>query len=76
MVMALVLRLVSSMKANHLLLGAAVFSVILNLVLDVVLARWMGVAGIGLAAAIVQLATLIYLWRRLAASGTGLGRWS
>jgi putative peptidoglycan lipid II flippase len=62
MVMALVLRLISSMKANHLLLRAAVFSVILNLALDLLLTRWLGVAGIGLAAAIVQLATLIYLW--------------
>ncbi len=65
MVMALVLRLISSMKANHLLLRAALLSVILNLVLDLLLTRWMGVAGIGLAAAMVQITTLIYLWRRL-----------
>ncbi len=65
MVTALVLRLISSLKANHLLLRAGAISIGLNLALDLVLTRWMGVAGIGLAAAIVQFVTLIYLWRRL-----------
>jgi len=65
MVMALVLRLISSLKANYLLLRAAALAVGLNLALDLLLTRWMGIAGIALAGAIVQLAALIYLWRRL-----------
>ncbi len=65
MVMALVLRLISSLKVNYLLLRAAALAVGLNLILDLLLTRWMGVAGIALAGAIVQLAAVIYLWRRL-----------
>jgi putative peptidoglycan lipid II flippase len=65
MVTALVLRLISSLKANYLLMGAGVLSVAMSLALDLILTRWMGVAGIGLATAIVQFLTLIYLWRRL-----------
>ena len=67
MVMALVLRLISSLKANHLLWRAAVLSITLNLALDIVLSRWMGVAGIALTGAVVQLAGAAYLWRRLGA---------
>jgi putative peptidoglycan lipid II flippase len=63
MVMALVLRLISSVKANHLLLRAAAFSAVLNLVLDLLLTRVMGIAGIALSTAITQLAALIYLFR-------------
>lgn len=63
MVMALVLRLISSMRANSLLLRAAAFSTALNLMLDLLLTRWMGIAGIALSTAIVQLAALIYLLR-------------
>jgi putative peptidoglycan lipid II flippase len=65
MVTALVLRLVSSLKMNHLLLRAGALSVGLNLALDLILTRWMGVAGIALSAAVVQFVTLSYLWRRL-----------
>jgi putative peptidoglycan lipid II flippase len=75
MVTALVLRLISSLKANHLLVRAGALSIGLNLALDLILTRWMGVAGIGLAAAIAQFVTLIYLWRRLRfelAHGTAL----
>jgi putative peptidoglycan lipid II flippase len=63
MVMALVLRLISSVKANHLLLRASALYVTLNLVLDLILTRWMGIAGIALSTAIVQFAALLYLFR-------------
>jgi putative peptidoglycan lipid II flippase len=63
MVMALVLRLVASMKANRLLLRAAALSAGLNLVLDLTLTRWMGIAGIALASGVVQLVALLYLLR-------------
>ena len=62
MVMALTLRLISSMKANQLLLRAAAFAATLNLALDLLLTRWIGIAGIALATAIVQFATLIYIF--------------
>ncbi len=61
MVMALVLRLISSMKANHLLLTAALLFGVLNLTLDLALSRWMGVSGIALSSAITQLITMLYL---------------
>jgi len=63
MVMALLLRLVSSMKANQLLLRAAAFGAVLNLVLDLALTRLMGISGIALSTAIVELASLIYVLR-------------
>ena len=63
MVMALLLRLVSSMKANQLLLRAAAFGAVLNLVLDLALTRPMGISGIALSTAIVELASLIYVLR-------------
>lgn len=62
MVMALALRLVSSLKANHLLVRVAALYAILNLVLDLILTRWLGVPGIALSTAIVQLAALLYLF--------------
>jgi len=61
MLMALVVRLISSLKMNTLLPGAAIVAATLNLVLDLVLIRWMGVAGIALGSAIAQGASLIYL---------------
>ena len=76
MVMALALRLVSSMKANRLLARVAAFYAVLNLALDFVLARTLGVAGIPLSTAIVQFAALLYLLRlmstRLPASLSGV----
>jgi len=65
MVLALVLRFVSSLKLNHLLLRTAALSLTLNLALDLVLGKWIGVAGIALSAAIVQSIALLYLIARL-----------
>jgi putative peptidoglycan lipid II flippase len=72
MVMALVVRLIASMKVNQLLFRAAILFGVLNLSLDLLLIRWMGISGIALSTAIVQLVTVIYLiWlmrKRLPAS--------
>jgi len=65
MVMALVLRLISSMKANRLILSASALYAALNFALDLLLTRWMGIKGITLSTAIVQFAVVTYLWRRL-----------
>jgi len=61
MVMALVVRFISSMKANQLLFRAAILFGVLNLSLDLLLTRWMGISGITLSSAIVELVTVIYL---------------
>jgi putative peptidoglycan lipid II flippase len=68
MVLALVLRFVSSMKMNHLLLRTAALSLGLNLAIDLVLGKWIGVAGIALSAAVVQSSALLYLIARLRAA--------
>lgn len=61
MIMALVLRLISSVRMNRLLTGAAIVMAVLNLVLGLALSRWMGVPGIALGSAIAQAASLGYL---------------
>jgi putative peptidoglycan lipid II flippase len=61
MLLALVVRLVSSLKANDLLLPMALLSVAANFVLDYALMRRMGVAGIALATPMVTLLSLLFL---------------
>jgi putative peptidoglycan lipid II flippase len=61
MLTALLIRLISSMKANHLLLRAAGFAAVVNLVFDLILTRSIGIAGITLSTAIVQFSTVFYL---------------
>lgn len=61
MLLALVVRLVSSMKANELLLPMALLSLIANIVLDYLLMQRLGVAGIALATPLVALISLAFL---------------
>jgi putative peptidoglycan lipid II flippase len=65
MLLALLLRYLSSVKLNYLLLRAAALGIVLNLVMDLLLAKELGVAGIALSTVGVQLATAIYLIVRL-----------
>jgi putative peptidoglycan lipid II flippase len=58
---AILLRLISSFRANHLLMRVAAAALVLNLVFDVLLKRQMGVSGIALAGSLVQLVTAAYL---------------
>jgi putative peptidoglycan lipid II flippase len=71
--LAIVTRLVASLKANQVLLPCSVFSLVANAVLDYVLMRRYGVAGIALATTFVwtfTLALLSYvLFRWVRASG-------
>jgi putative peptidoglycan lipid II flippase len=60
-VSALFVRLLSSLKANQVLLRAAAISLPLNVILDVVFMRWLGVAGIALASAVVSLVSFSYV---------------
>lgn len=62
--LALVVRLAAALEATSLLARVAIAGFIANLVGDIVLARWMGIAGIALATAVVQavsVAALVYL---------------
>jgi len=61
MLLALVVRLVSSLKLNELLLRMAILSLVVNIALDYVLMQRMGVAGIALAKSLVALFSLIFL---------------
>ena len=61
MLLALVVRLVSSLKANDLLLRMALLSVAANFALDYALMQRMGVAGIALATPLVALLSLLFL---------------
>ena len=61
MLLALVVRLVSALKSNHLLLRMALLSVVANFALDYALMQRMGVAGIALATPLVTILSLIFL---------------
>ena len=54
-------RLVSSLGANQLLLLQSAMVLILDIVLDVMLSRYAGVAGIALATTLVYAASLVFL---------------
>ncbi len=54
-------RLISAMKANHILMWGAAISFVLNITLDYVLMRLLGVPGIGLSTSVVYMAALGYL---------------
>ena len=59
--LVLVVRIVSSLKANRLLFHLAVFSLIANVVFDLGLMRWLGVAGIALSTTLVHATGLAFL---------------
>jgi putative peptidoglycan lipid II flippase len=68
----LFVRLISAMKANHILLWGTVITFVLNITLDYVLMKWLGVPGIALATSLVYMVTLAYLmtltfyvWKRM-----------
>jgi putative peptidoglycan lipid II flippase len=57
----LVVRLISSLKANHLLAWGAAISFPSNIALNYVLMQWLGVAGIALSTTLVVYMSLGYL---------------
>jgi putative peptidoglycan lipid II flippase len=61
MLLALVVRLISSLKWNELLLRMAALAFAANIALDYLLMQRMGVAGIALATALVSLLSLAFL---------------
>ena len=58
---AVAVKLASSLKANRLMLETAALALVVNVVADYLLMQWKGVAGIALAGAVVHCASLVYL---------------
>ena len=59
--LVLAVRMVSSLKVNRLLLHLAVVSLIANALFDLLLMRWLGVAGIALSTSLVHATGLAFL---------------
>ncbi|SRR5579862_808602 len=65
----LFVRMISSLQANQVLMWGTIISFVVNISLNWLLMRWMGVAGIALSTSIVYVALSIFLggvlWRKL-----------
>lgn len=59
----LIVRLISSLRANILLMQAASINFFLNIILNYILMQWLGVAGIALSTSIVYLISVVYCLR-------------
>lgn len=59
-------RLFSALRANQILLAGAAISLPLNVALNVLFVRWLGVAGIALSTSVVYAASLVFLLTMLA----------
>ena len=59
--LAMAVKLASSLKANRLMLEAAAVALVVNVIADYALMQWKGVAGIALAGAVVHCVSLLYL---------------
>jgi putative peptidoglycan lipid II flippase len=59
--LVLAIRMVWSLKVNRLLFRLAVFSLIANVVFDLALMKWLGVAGIALSTTLVHACGLAFL---------------
>lgn len=62
LVSLLFVRLISALRANHVLMWGTVINFTLNIALDYALMRWLGVAGIALSTSIVYSVSLSYLY--------------
>lgn len=58
----LVVRLISSIQANQILMEAAFYNLLANVILNYLLIQHLGVAGIALSTAIVYLISFFYCW--------------
>ena len=57
----LIVRLISSLKANSILMWGCVMNSVLNVLLNYVLMQWLQVAGIALSTTIVIMTSSVYL---------------
>jgi putative peptidoglycan lipid II flippase len=58
----LLVRLISSLRANHILLWGATINLVINVVLNYLLMQWLGVAGIALSTSVVYLISFTYCY--------------
>jgi putative peptidoglycan lipid II flippase len=56
-----IVRVISSLKANHILMKAAVWNCLLNILLNFILIKLMGISGIALSTSFVMLYSYIYV---------------
>jgi putative peptidoglycan lipid II flippase len=59
----LFVRLISAFKANHILMWGTAISFVLNISLDYLFMKRLGVPGIALSTSVVYLVSFCYLWR-------------
>jgi putative peptidoglycan lipid II flippase len=55
------LRVISSLKANHIIMKGSVFNCILNILLNFILIKLMGVSGIALSTSLVMIFSYFYI---------------
>jgi putative peptidoglycan lipid II flippase len=61
----LVVRLISSIQANQILMWAAFYNLIANIVLNKFFIHYLGVSGIALSTTVVYLISFLYCWSML-----------
>lgn len=70
-------RFLLAMRRSDLILGCGAVNLLLDLVLNLILMRWLGVAGIALATSLWSVSTLVFLWywstKLLSRSADGAG---
>lgn len=68
----LAVRLISALKANHILMWGAAINLMVNVVLNYLLMQWLGVAGLSLSVTLMYVASMSFLlgmaWRLMAQS--------
>jgi len=57
----LLVRLISSFKANNLLMWGALISLVINIIVNILSIKWLGVSGIALSTAVVYFVSFCYL---------------
>ncbi len=57
----MIVRLISSLKANHILMWGSVINLIVNILLNILLMRLMGLKGIALSTSFVYMGSLVFL---------------
>jgi putative peptidoglycan lipid II flippase len=56
----LVVRLISSLQSNHILMWVSAFNLTINIILNYVFVQWMGIKGIALSTSCVYLFSFLY----------------
>jgi putative peptidoglycan lipid II flippase len=59
---SLVVRLISAMQSNHLMMWGSACNLAINIGMNYLLMQWMGIAGIALSTSIVYCFSFLFLW--------------